>query len=197
MSSTATIELERLVAPISEISGAGEDLREDSSPISAYHTVKSARAAARNTERSAAQNGEAADSKTEWRPILAQTTELLSERSKDLELTAWFIEASVRLHGFAGLRDGFRLTRALLESFWDDCYPKPEGSDLEARVAPLTGLNGQDADGTLIVPIRNVALTEGQSVGPFAYWQYSQAVSLAHRRCGRARQACCVRRRYP
>jgi type VI secretion system protein ImpA len=46
-------------------------------------------------------------------------------------------------------------------------------------VAPLTGLNGDDAEGTLLVPIARVPLTEATSVGRLDSTHYQQAVALA------------------
>jgi type VI secretion system protein ImpA len=110
---------------------------------------------------------------------LREGTKVLSQRSKDLEITAYVIEALTRLHGFAGLRDGFRLARELVAQFWDNLYPLPDEEGVATRVAPLTGLNGDDSEGTLIVAINQVPLTEGSSVGPFALYQYQQAVVIA------------------
>jgi type VI secretion system protein ImpA len=69
------------------------------------------------------------------------------------------------------------LMRGLVENFWDNLYPKPEDG-IGDRVAPVAGLNGEGADGTLIQPIRKVEITEGRDPGPYAYWQYEQAGEL-------------------
>jgi len=179
MASPGSIDLDRLLAPVSETNSVGENLRNDESPSSPYYLLKDARKAARAKERSGAiEKAEVPDARTEWRPVLEQATFLLAERSKDLEIVAWLIESLVRLQGFAGLRDGFRLAREMIDRYWDSCYPLLDENGVEERIAPLGGLNGQDAEGTLIIPIRNVAITEGQSVGPFASWHFQQAVAL-------------------
>jgi type VI secretion system protein ImpA len=179
MASPDSIDFDRLLAPVSEANAAGENLREDASPSSPYYLLKDARKAARAKERSGAiEDAEVPDARAEWRPVLEQATSLLAERSKDLEIVAWLIESLARLHGFAGLRDGFRLAREMVDRFWDSCYPALNEDGAEERVAPLAGLNGEEAEGTLIVPIRNVAITEGESAGPFASWHFQQAVSL-------------------
>src|SRR5262249_9519457 len=110
--------------------------------------------------------------------VLQLGTKALVEQTKDLEITAYLIEALVRLHGFAGLRDGFRLARGLVENYWDGLYPRPDEDGLETRVAPLTGLNGDDAEGTLLVPIARVPFTEATSVGRLDSTHYQQAVAL-------------------
>jgi type VI secretion system protein ImpA len=179
MGSPATIELDRLLAPIAEENAAGDDLRADTSPVSPYYQLKDARKSARARERNlGAEDGQLPDTRAEWRPVLEQATELLCNRSKDLEVVAWLIEALVRLHGFAGLRDGFKFARAFVSSFWESFYPLPGDEGVEERIAPLAGLNGQDAEGTLVMPIRSIPITEEHSVGPFATWHFQQALAV-------------------
>src|SRR5580704_12292501 len=56
---------------------------------------------------------------SDWRLAQQLTTAMLRERSKDLQLAMWLTEANIKLHGFPGLRDGFRLTRELLIRYWE------------------------------------------------------------------------------
>lgn len=178
MASPEVLDFAKLLAPFPGDKPAGHDLRAHPSPTSAYYAVKDARNAARAAERQILMDGEESSAQPDWRPVLQHAQKALAEQSKDLEVTAYLIEALVRLHGFAGLRDGFRLARELVEQFWDGLYPLPDEEGLETRVAPLTGLNGDDAEGTLINPIARVRLTEGNSVGPFAHFHYQQASAL-------------------
>jgi type VI secretion system protein ImpA len=115
----------------------------------------------------------------EWRTIMELAPKLLATQTKDLEIAAWFVEALLRRHGPAGLRDGFRLLRGLVEKYWDGLYPLPDEDGMAAKVAPLTALNGEGADGTLIQPIRKFWLTDGKDPGPFAAWHYEQAQKLS------------------
>ncbi len=181
MASPATLDFERLLQPLSAEQPGGENLRADISPTSVYYAIKSARDAARDKERKVPDKeaGEDEDfycraSLPDWRRIDELARTILAERSKDLEITAWFSEALVRLQGFAGLRDGFRLARELIEKFWDSLYPLPDEEGVLTRVAPLAGLNGEDREGTLILPIRRVALTQGSSAPPATFWHYQK-----------------------
>src|SRR6516164_4991146 len=175
MASAAVLDLAKLVAPIPGQKPTGVDLREESSLNSAYYAIKDARNAARAAERQLVGDGEEPTSPPDWRPVLEHGMTVLAGQSKDLEIAAYVIEALVRLHGFAGLRDGFRLARGLVENYWDGLYPQPDEDGLVTRVAPLTGLNGDDAEGTLIQPIAKVPLTGGSSVGPFTQAHYLKA----------------------
>src|SRR5262249_11796055 len=151
-------------------------LRTDPSPTSLYYTIKDARSTARAAERQVVMEDEEPSTRPDWRPVLQKGEQALAGRSKDLEITAYVIEALVRLHDFAGLRDGFRLARELVEQFWDGIYPLPDEEGLETRVGPLTSLNGDDGEGTLITPIAKVSFTQGDT--PFALYHYQQAVAL-------------------
>lgn len=178
MPSPRTLDLDALLAPISEDAPAGVDLRSDPQVSKRYYALKDARGSARSLERNnLAEEGESTDMSGEWAPVLDQACELISHHSKDLEVTAWLIEALARLRGFPGLRDGFVLTQGLVEQYWDNIYPRPDEDGVETTVAPLAGLNGTDSEGTLINPVRNIPITQGES-GPFAAWHYEQASAL-------------------
>lgn len=179
MASPEILQLDQLLAPIPGDNPAGVDLRTDSSPASNYYKLKDARSSARAKERNIEAEGEEADLLPEWRTILEVAPQVLIEQAKDLEVTAWLIEALVRRYGFPGLRDGFRLATGLVTTYWDGLFPLPDEDGLSTRVAPLTALNGLESDGTLIQPIRKVPLTEGGEYGPFAFWHHEQAVNMA------------------
>lgn len=175
MASPQIFDIEELLQPIEGDSESGIDLRENASAD--YYTVKDARSAARAAERSMDVEDDAGGLLPEWRTILEVSPRILRTQAKDLEVTAWFIEALLRAEGYAGLRDGFALARGLVERFWDGLYPAPDEDGIATRVGPLTGLNGESADGTLIQPIRKVPLTMGDI--PYSLWQYEQAIELA------------------
>lgn len=178
--SADVLDFARLLAPIAGDKPTGTDLRTDTSPTSIYHAIRDARRAARLAERPL-ETGEAdrrSPPAVDWRPVLEQGAKALAEKSKDLEVTAYLIEALVRLKGFAGLRDGLRLARELVEKYWDGLYPTPDEEGLATRTAPLIHLNGQDADGTLLAPIGRIAITEATSVGRFSTSDFHDASAL-------------------
>jgi type VI secretion system protein ImpA len=124
MGSPSVLDFDALLAPVPGDNPAGADLRADPCPTSLHYAIKDARSAARAAERQQLA-GEDGASPPDWRPVLRRGTEALAQKSKDLEVVAYLTEALVRLHGFAGLRDGFRLARELVERFWDGLYPCP------------------------------------------------------------------------
>ena len=178
MASPNIVDLSSLLAPISEQQPAGPDLRDDPSPTSSYQTIKSQRNAARAAERSSIHDGGSSEADEHWRTVLELAPRLLSSESKDLEVACWYLEALVRRYGFQGLRDGFEIICGLVEQFWNGLYPIPDEDGIETRIASLAGLNGEGAEGVLIAPIRKIVITEGQSVGPFSFWEYQHALEI-------------------
>jgi len=178
MASESILHLDELLQPISEDNPVGNDIREDSSPTSPYYAIKDARNAARAAERNNMFDNDSSEAEDQWRKVAELGPDILTSHTKDLEIASWLTEALVRRHGFRGLRDGFKLINGLIDQFWDDIYPLPDEDGIETRVASLTGLNGEGAEGVLIAPIRNVTLTEGSDPGPFSYWKYQQALEV-------------------
>ncbi len=178
MASPSVLDFDRLLKPITPDQPAGVNLREDFSPANIYHTIKDARAKARSIERQGLADEQGKPAAADWKPVYQLSPKALSEKTKDLEIVGWLIESLARLQGFAGLRDGFSLARQLCELFWDQLYPRPDVDGVSTRVAPLTGLNGEEVDGTLIQPINLIALTASPNLGPFTRASYRQASDL-------------------
>ncbi len=180
MATAPTIDLDSLLAPLSAAAPAGSNLRADASPTSIYYKLKDARSGARAAERRADSEGAAGGLLPEWQSILNLAPKALAETSKDLEVVAWYIEGLVRAHGFAGLRDGLKLARGLVDQYWDTFFSLEDEDGLATRLAPLAGLNGHGAEGTLIQPLRKVAVTASRGDGVFAIYHYDQARALAN-----------------
>ncbi len=178
MASPAVIDIESLLQPIDGEFATGSDPRDDSSPLSSYQIIKTARYAARDAEKNNLYNDGASDADEHWRKIINEAPKLLTEKAKDLDVVTWYTEALTRRYGFSGLRDALLLVEGLIERYWDNLYPMPDEDGIETRVAQFAGLNGKSSDGVLIAPIRRIPITGGYTPGPFAFYQYQQAVEL-------------------
>jgi type VI secretion system protein ImpA len=172
--------LQTLSAPIAGDRATGIDLRQDFSAQSIYYQLRDARAEARSAERTAdADSTLDASTPAQWRVVRKLTAEAIATQTKDLELAAWFTEALLRSDGLPGLRLGFALLAELVELYWDDVYPLPDEEGLETRLAPIAGLNGEGAEGTLIQPLRKLPFLPRPNGAMLAFWQYEQAVEVA------------------
>ncbi len=180
MSVPRVLDIDELLKPIRDDAPAGVDIREDRTPSSPYYQIKDARNAARTAERAALRSDDPdAAGSADWSPVAQLAPQLLRETSKDLEIAAWYLEALVRIHGFDGLREGFALVKGMFVQFGDQLFPQPDEDGVSTRVAPLTGLNGDDAEGTLLAPIGMVPLFYDRDGAPLSAWQYRSARELA------------------
>lgn len=167
-----------ILLPCSNASACGDDTRLDTSPHSPYFTLKDLRHQARSLERKNLMDDDPQPPE-QWRKLLQLLPETLQQRSKDLELLAWLIEALCREHGFAGLTAGFTLARAMIEQYWDTLHPQPDQDGMEIRLAALAGLNGYDNEGTLIQPILSIPLIFSKGTRAYATWQCEQGAEVA------------------
>ncbi|CAH1650737.1 Type VI secretion system protein ImpA [Hyphomicrobiales bacterium] len=191
--SAAIVDVDAIVASFAGERPAGIDARADAAVSASYHELKDARAAARAIERRAmyAEEGDSAspaEAVQAWRSVAAQATQLLSAVSKDLEVAAWLSEALLRLQGFPGLRDGFRIIAGLVETHWADLHPQPDEDGLQRRLAAIAGLNGEGMEGTLVAPIRMALLIPAAS-GDFTLWHYQRAARIERLTPASAREA--------
>jgi type VI secretion system protein ImpA len=79
----------------------------------------------------------------DWPGVVARCDELLSNRSKDLRLLVWRVEALAHVRGYAGLVQGLGDCVAVCNVFWDGLHPQPEDGDAEQRAGTIRWLLGQ------------------------------------------------------
>jgi len=172
-----TFDLTDVIAPIGEPPGCGSDPRADMSIQSPFLQMKDARASARRKERALDVDSDSPDAQEDWSAAGALGVEILSTTGKDLEVASWTIEALVRIGGFRGLYTGCTLAAELVATYWDGIYPLPDEDGNDGRLSPFIALNGGEADGLLIQPLRKVPLTGGGET--FSLWQYEQALDIS------------------
>jgi type VI secretion system protein ImpA len=145
--SAAKLYTDDLLDPISPEQPAGADMRW--SPE--WDRIREARRA--DDELDAGQWAKRERKVSDWKVVQDLATAMLRRQSKDLQLAMWLTEASIKLQGFAGLRDGLRITRELMVRFWDKgLYPTMEDGP-EDRAGPFEWLNNKLVDSIVAVPI--------------------------------------------
>ena len=114
--------------------------------------------------------------KADWPGLTRLARETLRDTSKDLLVAARLTEALVRLHGFAGLRDGLRLLRELVDGCWDRLRPPIEDGDLEVRAGPFFWLDDADKGARFPTTLRRVPLVFGETEQGYGWldWRQSQ-----------------------
>jgi type VI secretion system ImpA family protein len=153
----ALVDLGALLAPIDATAPAGAWMRYE--PI--FDTLKETR---REDDASTPQGIWARDLKrADWVGVHTLATDLLTTRTKDLQIAAWLLEAWIRLHGFAGARVGFELLAALVSQYWKDLYPLPDGDDYSARTSTIEWINERLPLRLLEVPVTKPTEIDGRS----------------------------------
>ncbi|WP_158258402.1 type VI secretion system protein TssA [Rhodopila globiformis] len=176
-------DLDALLAPISPDAPQGIDVREDRSAQLLYNRMRDARSEARAVERElesydTGMSASPPDPAPLWRMLRDLGTQLLTERTKDLEIAAWLTESLVRSNGLRGLAAGSHLIEGLATRYWDVLYPSPDEYGMETRVAPLAGLCGRGGAGTLAAPLFRLVLFRRPDGSPVALYQYQASARL-------------------
>lgn len=147
------IDIDALLQPISDGSPSGENMR--------YSGLYDEISEARRADIAVAQGDWQTDLKVaDYRKVLELAVPALTSQTKDIQVAVWLTEALVKLHGFAGFRDGVRLVTRLQEDFWDTLHPVIEDGDMEGRANAISWL---DSQGTTF--IQGIALTSGPGYG--------------------------------
>ena len=171
MPTDTTTPLAPIFAPISESSPCGEDLL--------FSADFDAIAHARRFDDPSLDQGEWVTEikEADWAFVAERCTALLATQTKDLRVAVWLTEALAIQDGMPGLTRGYAVLTGLVERFWDQLHPLPEGDDVESRLGNVAWLAGRTAE-----LLRAVPLT--QSGTPFSAldWEVAQHVAQAIKR---------------
>jgi len=163
MSAGRALDVESLIVPITGANPSGESLRY----AGTYDAIQEAR---RADDALTQGDWQRATKASDWRGVIEIATEALATRSKDLQIAAWLLEATVKVHGFAGLRDGLQLMRELVERFWATVYPEVQEDDLEFRAAPIEWINERLPEAVKAVPIARSSRGD-----QYAWWHWDES----------------------
>ena len=149
MGSSSTIEIDSLIAPISEDSPSGIEF-DKADADSEYYRVKALRDLAKKCEEDAQEAlmlGDDADpvDSPDWGVVISSASEVLMNTSKDFRIVCWLAEALVREHGFAGLRDGLLVSLRVCQTYWDQLHPAPNEEEGHAETVAMFNALTSDA----------------------------------------------------
>ncbi len=164
MESSRTIDLEALLAPVSEDRPSGESVR--------FTGPYDAIIEARRADDSLNQGEWKREVKVaDWASVVKIATETLALKTRDLQIASWLTEALVKQYGFAGLRDGLELIFEFHHRFWETLFPEPEDGDMEVRAGRIEWLN--DRLPTAISEVPLAPATDG--VPPCSLMRYRES----------------------
>jgi type VI secretion system protein ImpA len=135
-SKPSVINLEALLAPISEEKPAGEYLR--------YSGIYDEISEARRADLDVSQGEWQTEMKiADFRKVISLAVPALERDSKDLQIAAWLSEALVKEHGFVGLRDSLKMLIGFQENFWETLHPEIDEGDMEGRANAIAWMELQ------------------------------------------------------
>jgi type VI secretion system protein ImpA len=189
MATDAVLDFDRLLSPLSAENPTGKDLSQDTSDDPIFWRIKSARDQSSEIEAKylaekaigkEAHEAGYSRSQCRWAEVVQESIGVLADQSKDYWIAAWMCEGLLRQDGFVGLREGFRLARELAERFWEDLHPGPkDGHDVARRVSQFRGLFSGRLGGTLVLPVRQVPVTQGPGYSDLDYEQAQALEKIA------------------
>lgn len=154
------IDLDEFLQPISEENPSGESLRYSG----LYDEIAEARRADKDVPMGEWQH----ELKTaDYRRVIELSSDALKNKTKDLQIAAWFSEALTQEYGFAGLRDALKLASGLQESFWETLFPEIDEGDMEGRANALEWLDREAA-----IAIKRTPITSGEGL---SFWDWEES----------------------
>lgn len=154
------IDLEEFLQPISEENPSGESLRYSGE----YDEIAEARRADKDVPLGEWQH----ELKTaDFRKVIELATDALKNKTKDLQIAAWFSEALTNDYGFAGLRDSLKLAAGLQENFWETLFPEIDEGDMEGRANALEWLDRETA-----IAVKHAPITAGEGL---SFWDWEES----------------------
>lgn len=158
------MDIDPILTPIPGDNPSGENLRY----TSVYDEIQEARRADDLLDQGDWQH----EIKTaDWNAVFTLSKDALINRTKDLQIAAWLMEALTITKGFEGVSQGLEIIIQLLGRFWDTLYPEIEEDDLDYRIGPLEFINDK-----LWFPIKEIPLTDPGKTQGFSWinWQESR-----------------------
>ncbi|QCI11132.1 type VI secretion system protein TssA [Pseudomonas putida] len=114
----------------------------------------------------------------QWRDIEQACTALL-QRSKDLRITHFLLQANLALHGLPGLAASLELIRDLLGEYWLYLHPQLDAADDNDPTVRVNALCGLTCD-TNIGLLRDAVLVRSRAFGPVTLRAALHAAGVQH-----------------
>lgn len=161
------INIKLILTPLSEESPSGEHLYYE--PV--YDEIKEARRFDEDLDQGDwAHERKVAD----WHKVITLTSSTLEDKSKDIQLAVWLMEACARKYGFEGLEVGLQVTSGLLNTFWETLHPEiEEDDDLEWRENTLSVLNDK-----FLSTIKSIPITDPETSNGYSWFKWQESVAI-------------------
>lgn len=156
----SSIDLEALLAPVSEESPSGADLEYDPAFGELERTAQGKPEQVMGDDVIEAED-------PDWRAVRDQAIALFGQ-TKDLRVAVHLTQSAMKFEELDGLAGGMELIRGLVENFWDDLYPQldaEDNNDPTMRVNSLLGLSDRDG---FLARLLGIPLVKSRAAGIFS-----------------------------
>lgn len=186
MSYDLTLDIDVLLAPISEALPCGES-RENSSSVElsrAFAVVSGEWHAAKAQEKKWSNNQllfegrDASVTHAAWQPIAEKAMEYLQRYSKDARILCSLIESMTRLNGFSGLQQSLSLLRQLLERYPTALNPRPQtpdGPEPAEEFAPFDSISSNLISNVFLEGIQQASVSSSSEFRFVSFYNYELA----------------------
>lgn len=157
------LSFDSLLAPIASDSPAGKSLHN----TPAYQALRRARHFDDHSLPMGAWDHER--QRADWPAVSRMTADVLCRQSKNLECVAWLLEARLHIDGFAAIAPCLTLLDALLNQYWDNIHPLPDGDGFDARANLLYWIAEK-----LLPVLCQTPLTAGEGNSPYGWADLEQ-----------------------
>ncbi len=162
-------DLSTLLEPINNSTPSGESLKSNG----VYSAIKQAR---RSDDPNLPMGEWKHDLKVaDWDEVSSLAINALTQKTKDLQIAIWLLEAQIHKYGFSGIAPAMQFLSQLTEQFWDDIHPQIEDGDLEYRTNLIAWLNEK-----LLPVIRQLPITGTRSEKQYCWSDWEMAVKIDH-----------------
>lgn len=110
---------------------------------------------------------------SDWKKVQALCIDVLTKRSKDVQIVSWLTQSLMQQHHLQGLYEGLETLRRLCMSFWRTIHPLIEDGDEGFRCSALVWLNEKVAPKIRSLPLFYSTQTMEYSL-PIYYYNMTQ-----------------------
>jgi len=158
---TSSIDLDKLLTPISEELPAGDDLEYDPQFTSLLLE-------AHEGEEKTLGDASIAAEPVNWRSVSKNAIDLFS-RTKDLRVALVLMRAQLQINGLQGLASTLLLIARLLEDYWSDVHPQLDAEDDDDPTLRINTLIALCDRSHTLNHLMLTTLVECKGIGKFSY----------------------------
>lgn len=135
-----------------------DDVGEDLTYTSVYDDIRNARY--EEDEQLSQGVWEHDIARADWNKVKSLCVDAIKNRSKDLQIAGWLVEALTMLDGFNGVATGIEFLTKFIDKYWNTCYPHTTAgkSDIEQKIRILDWIYNTIHQRVILLPIIGFSL---------------------------------------